>query len=220
MINNHVYKTLMLSGLAATLALSLHGCGFLLLGAAASGTLMAVDRRTFGAQTEDREIQIKTLNQMRNSLPETAHVNVTVYNRRLLLTGEVPDEAVKQKVESIGRSISNVSSIANELVVEPVSSFSSRIRDIYISSKVQAALLGSKDISSNYYKWTTEHGTVYLMGLVTVREGNLGSEIVSQVAGVKRVVQLFQYVRFEDTKIPTSTAVYRITLMSKRTPKN
>lgn len=200
-----VRKTLMHAVLAVGLASSLQGCGLLLLGGAAGGTLVAVDRRTLGAQTEDREIQIKALKRIGGALPDTAHVNLTVYNRRVLLTGEVPDEATKQKAESIVRDITNVSSIANELAVQLASSFSSRTSDTYISSKVQAALVGSKDISANYYKWTTERGIVYLMGLVTVDEGNRGADVVSRVTGVKQVVKLFQYVKPEDAKSLVAT---------------
>ncbi|KAG0163134.1 hypothetical protein DFQ28_010893 [Apophysomyces sp. BC1034] len=197
MIATRVRKTLTLAVLAVGLASTLQGCGLLLLGGAAGGTLVAVDRRTLGAQTEDREIQIRALKRIGDALPDTAHVNVTVYNRRVLLTGEVPDDAAKQKAESIVRDIINVSGIANELAVQPASSFSSRTRDTYISSKVQAALIGRKDISSNYYKWTTECGIVYLMGLVTVDEGNRGADAVSRVTGVKQVVKLFQYIKPE-----------------------
>lgn len=197
---NRVRKTLTLAMLAVGLASMFQGCGLLLLGGAAGGTLVAVDRRPLGAQTEDREIQIKASNRISDALPDTAHVNVTVYNRRVLLSGEVPDDAAKQKAESIVRDIINVSSIANELAVQPASSFSSRTSDTYISSKVQAALVGSKDISSNYYKWTTERGIVYLMGLVTVDEGNRGADVVSRVTGVKQVVKLFQYIKPENAK--------------------
>lgn len=205
MTATRVRKTLTLAVLAVGLTASLQGCGLLLLGGAAGGTIVAVDRRTLGAQTEDREIQIKASSRISDALPDSAHVNVTVYNRRVLLTGEVPDDASKQKAEAIVRDINNVSSIANELAIQPASSFSSRTSDTYISSKVQAALIGNKDISSNYYKWTTERGTVYLMGLVTRDEGNRGADVVSRVTGVKQVVKLFQYIKPDEARTLATT---------------
>jgi osmotically-inducible protein OsmY len=197
MTATRVTKALASSVLALGLLSSLQGCALLLLGGAAGGTLVAVDRRTLGAQTEDREIQIKTKGRIRDNLPNSAHVDVTVYNRRVLLTGEVPNDEMKERAETITRGVDNVHSIVNELAVMPATSFSQRSSDTYVTSKVQTALVGAKDVSSNYYKTVTERGNVYLMGLVTVDEGNRAADVVARVTGVRRVVKLFEYVRLD-----------------------
>jgi osmotically-inducible protein OsmY len=190
-------KALASTVLALGLITSLQGCALLLVGGAAGGTLVAVDRRTLGAQTEDREIQVKTKSRIRDNLPNSAHVDVTVYNRRVLLTGEVPSDEMKERAETIARSVDNVNSIVNELAAMPATSFSQRTSDTYVSSKVQAALVGAKDVSSNYYKTVTERGNVYLMGLVTVDEGDRAANVVARVTGVRGVVKLFQYVKLD-----------------------
>jgi BON domain len=119
---------------------------------------------------------------------------VTVFNRRVLLTGEVPSDADKRKAEAIVRTIDNVQGIINELTVGPPSAFSVRSSDAYITSKVKAALFTEKDLSSNYFKVVTEGGKVYLMGLVTSAEGDKGADTVSRVTGVVQVVKVFQYI--------------------------
>ena len=111
-------RTTLTIGFAASLCASLQGCFLAVAGAAAGGTaLVATDRRSVGAQTEDREIQVKALKDLTSGLPDSSHVNVAVFNQRVLITGEVPDDASKQRAETIVRAISNVGSIVNELAV-------------------------------------------------------------------------------------------------------
>jgi osmotically-inducible protein OsmY len=167
--------------------------------------LIATDRRTLGAQTEDREIQVKASARINDQLPDTAHVNVTVFNRRVLLTGEVPDDASKQKAEAIVRDINNVGSIVNELAIQGASSFSSRANDSYLESRVKAAMVGEKDLRANYYKVVSERDIIYLMGLVTPDEGAHGADVAAQVPGVEQVVKVYQYIKPEEA-VALSTA--------------
>jgi osmotically-inducible protein OsmY len=193
-------KALCTAALTASLCACLQGCPLLVVGAAGGGALVATDRRSVGAQTEDREIQAKAQSMFIGDMPDEAHMDVTVFNRRVLLTGEVPTEEDKRKAEAIVRTIDNVHGIINELTVGPPSSFSVRSSDAYITSKVKAALFTEKDLSSNYYKVVTESGKVYLMGLVTQAEGDKGADTVSRVTGVVQVVKVFQYITLADAQ--------------------
>lgn len=80
----------------ATLALS--ACAPLLLGGTATGVLVANDRRTSGAQLEDQTIEIKSLGNIKNVVGDRGHINVTSFNRRVLVTGEVPSAVDKSAV--------------------------------------------------------------------------------------------------------------------------
>jgi osmotically-inducible protein OsmY len=193
-------KALCTAALTASLCACLQGCPLLVVGAAGGGALVATDRRSVGAQTEDREIQAKAQSMFIGDMPDEAHMDVTVFNRRVLLTGEVPTDDDKRKAEAIVRTIDNVHGIINELTVGPPSSFSTRSSDAYITSKVKAALFTEKDLSSNYYKIVTESGKVYLMGLVTQAEGDKGADVVSRVTGVVQVVKVFQYISPADAQ--------------------
>ncbi|MGU7776121.1 BON domain-containing protein [Burkholderia sp. MR1-5-21] len=200
-VKQTLVRTTLLAALAAGAAMSLQGCVLGVLGAAAGGgALIATDRRTLGAQTEDREIQVKALSQIKSGLPDESHVNVTVFNRRVLLTGEVPNDASKQRAEEIVRGINNVNGIINELSAEPAASLSSRANDSYLEGRVKTALIAEKDISANNYKVVSERGNIYLLGLVTVDEGNRGAEVASQVPGVEKVVKVFQYIKPADAQ--------------------
>ena len=199
-------RTTLVIGLAAGVAASLQGCVLALAGAAGGGALVATDRRTVGAQTEDRTIQVKALADINRNLPDAAHVNVAVFNQRVLLTGEVPDPASKQQAESIVRGIDNVHSIVNELAVQPASSYASRTDDAYLEGRVKAELIAYKGISANNFKVVAERGIVYLMGLVTVEEGNIATDAVSRVNGVQQVVKVFEYISPEQATAAASTA--------------
>ncbi|BCF95561.1 transporter [Paraburkholderia sp. PGU19] len=199
-------RTTLVVGLVAGLAATLQGC-VLAVGAAAGGSaLVATDRRTLGAQTEDREIQVKAMSLISQNLPDSAHVNVTVFNRRVLLTGEVAGEVSKARAESVLRSLNNVNAIINELTVAPASSFSSRSNDTYLEGRVKTALIAEKDISANNYKVVCERGSIYLMGLVTVDEGNRGADVASRVPGVTQVVKVFQYIQPQEAVAASAAA--------------
>ena len=184
---------------AAALAGSLAGCAPLVIGGGAVvGTLMATDRRTTGTQVEDEGIEMRTASRIRETLGDRVHVNVTSYNRQVLLTGEVPTAADGQKVEQIAQGVDNVRSVVNDLGVMPASSLTQRSRDAFISTKVRASLVDAKDLSANAFKVVTERGVVYLMGRVTQREAKRSAEIARGVDGVRKVVRVFEVISEEE----------------------
>ena len=193
--------------LGSALLASLSGCFGLVVGAGVAGAVSAVDRRTLGAQTEDKSITVKGEVKMRQVVGDAGNVNVTSYNRRVLLTGEVRDEAMKQAAEREIRAIENVVAVINELDVSGSSSFTSRSNDALITTKVKASLVDMKTVSANSFKVTTERGVVYLMGVVTPREGNIAADVAKGVAGVRRVVKIFEYISEEDARATQNSPV-------------
>ena len=184
---------------AAALAGSLAGCAPLVIGGGAVvGTLMATDRRTTGTQVEDEGIEMRTASRIRETLGDRVHVNVTSYNRQVLLTGEVPTAADGQKVEQIAQGVDNVRSVVNDLGVMPASSLTQRSRDAFISTKVRASLVDAKDLSANAFKVVTERDVVYLLGRVTQREAKRSAEIARGVDGVRKVVRVFEVISEEE----------------------
>jgi osmotically-inducible protein OsmY len=186
--------------LCVALLSSLQGCIAVVAGAAVGGAMATADRRTLGAQTEDKAIAVKADTRLGSIVGDAGHVNVNCYNRKVLLTGEVRDEAMKRAVENEVRSISNVESVSNELEIAGVSSYTSRSSDALITSKVKISLADMNTIKATSFKVVTERGTVYLMGLVTQREGNIAAQVAQGVSGVMRVVKIFEYINEEDLR--------------------
>jgi osmotically-inducible protein OsmY len=179
---------------AALLAGNLTACAPVVVGAAAGGGLMASDRRTSGAYVEDEGIEWKGEKQINDALGDKIHVNVTSYNRNVLLTGEAYDEASKQKAESVIKGIENVRTVTNEMVVGMASSMTSRSNDSYITTKVKSRMLTENKFPANYVKVVTEGATVFLMGMVTRKEADDAVEIARGTDGVEKVVKVFEYV--------------------------
>ncbi|MFL6671854.1 MAG: BON domain-containing protein [Massilia sp.] len=186
--------------LCAALLASLSGCVEMIVGSAVMGAVATADRRTLGAQTEDKAIAVKAEIQVQKIAGENGHVNVTSYNRKVLLTGEVKDEASKAAVEREVRAIANVESVINELEIAGPSSYTARSSDTLVTAKVKASLIDKKTVSAVSFKVVTERGTVYLMGIVTQREGNIAAQVAQGVSGVQRVVKIFEYISEEDLK--------------------
>jgi osmotically-inducible protein OsmY len=186
--------------LCAALIGSLQGCVPLVIGGAAMGAAASMDRRTLGAQTEDKSITVKAEVQVPKLVGDAGHVNIASYNRKVLLTGEVRDEAMKAAVEREVRGIENVVTVINELVVSGPSSYTSRSSDAIITGNVKGSLVEMKTISATSFKVVTERGTVYLMGRVTQREGDLAANIAKSVSGVQKVVKIFEYLSEEELR--------------------
>ncbi len=186
--------------LACAGAAALVGCAPLVLGGAAVGAMVAVDRRTSGAQLEDEGIELRAASRLREALGDRAHVNVTSYNRQVLLTGEVPSEAEKQRVEQIVGRVENVRTIVNELAVMGNSSLPSRSSDALVTGKIRASLVDDRELSAPAFRIVTERGTTYLMGRVTQREADRATNIARNVSGVQRVVRIFEIITEDELR--------------------
>jgi osmotically-inducible protein OsmY len=197
-----VAKTLICAALLA----SLSGCVEMMVGGAVMSAVATNDRRTFGAQTEDQSIVVKAELRVPKIAGEHGHVNVSSFNRKALLTGEVADEATKAAVEREVRAIAGVTSTANELEIAGPSSYTSRSSDALVTAKVKASLVDMKTISATSFKVVTERGITYLMGRVTAREGQVASDVARGVSGVQKVVKIFEYISEEELKALQPTA--------------
>jgi osmotically-inducible protein OsmY len=179
--------------LAALLALQ--GCPVLLVGTAA---VTAFDRRTTSAIYQDENIALTILDRISGRFGSLTHVNVTPYNRVILLTGEAPDEATRAAVEGEVREIANVRGVVNEIQIAPPSSLAARANDSLITSRVKARFLDVDKFNAVHVKVVTEAGVVYLLGIVTEQEANDAAEIARTTAGVIKVVKMFSFCKPTD----------------------
>ena len=179
---------------ASLLAAQLSACVPVIVGGAAAGGAVAADRRTSGIYVEDENIELKAVKHMETTLGEAAHVNVTSYNRNVLLTGEVPDQAAKANAEAFVKGIQNVRAITNEIVIAPKTTISSRSNDTYLTSKVKTKFVTENQFPANIVKIVTENSVVYLLGIVNKTEADAAAEIARNTDGVDKVVKVFEYI--------------------------
>ena len=180
---------------SACVASTLTACVPLLIGGAAvGGSLVATDRRTSGAQLEDEGIELRGVSRIRSNIGDRAHINLTSFNRQVLLTGEVPTAQDKALVEQIVTRVENVSAVVNELAVMGNSSLAQRSSDALVTGRVKSLLIDAPDLFANSFKVVTERGTTYLMGRVTQREADRGTTVVRSTPGVQKVVRIFEVI--------------------------
>ena len=182
------------------LVCTLGACAPLMIAGVAGTAMVASDRRTSGAQLEDESIELRANARIRDNLGERVHVNVTSFNRQVLLTGEVTAEKDRQAVVQLVERIENVKAMVNELAVMPMSNLSERSNDLLIVAKVKASFVDSRDLFANAFKVVTERGTVYLMGRVTQREANSATQLTRNVGGVNKVVRLFEIISEDELR--------------------
>ncbi|SCX38404.1 BON domain-containing protein [Nitrosospira sp. Nsp1] len=175
----------------------LSGCAVLVAAGVVSGVgagaAVSQDRRTSGMFVEDEGIEFKSGRRISEKMGRDVNVNVTSFNRNVLLTGEAPTEGLKKEIGKLVTGVENVRKITNEIAVGDVSSFGSRSNDALLTSKVKARFLDSGEFQVNHVKVVTEDAVVYLLGLVKAREADSAVDIARSTSGVRKVVKVFEY---------------------------
>lgn len=205
-ISHRISRLLLAVCVPAVAAGALSGCGPLVVGGAAATTAaVAADRRTTGEQVEDRAIEMKVGSQMRNLLGERGRVNAVSYAGRVLLMGDVPTEADKQRAGQLASEVEKVTQVYNQLRVGDITPLSVRTNDSWLSTKVTTTLINTEDVPTRTIVVATERGIVYLMGRVTEAESQRAGKAAASVGGVNKVVKLFEIVSPESL-IPDAPA--------------
>ena len=95
-----MFNTLKIRLFAALLTASvLSGCGVLAVGGVVAGASVMADRRTPAVQAIDKGIELEAGNALAKRYGDNAHINVTSFNQKVLLTGEVKDADIKTIVQ-------------------------------------------------------------------------------------------------------------------------
>jgi len=191
----------LLLGLSAAIALPLlQGCFPVVATGVGAGAAMVSDRRTSGTYVEDEGIEWKVSARIRERLGDSVHVNVTSYNRNVLLTGEAPSETVRGQVERLVAGVPNVKGTINELIVGPTSTLTARGNDTLITSNVKARMIDAGTVSAHNIKVVTEANVVFLLGIVTRSEADAAAEVARTSQGVRKVVRVFEYISDEEAR--------------------
>lgn len=171
------------------------GCAPVIVAGGATAAVAATDRRSVGTQLDDENIELTALRRITddNRLGDDVHVNITCFNGVMLLSGEATTAEQRDIVLSLVGNFQGVKRVVNEIVIAEPTAFATRTNDSWITGRVKTKLLADENIPGRRVKVITENGTVYLMGLVTQKEGELAAEAARTIGGIKRVVKLFEY---------------------------
>ena len=179
--------------LALAALICLQGCVALVGAGIVTGIMVADDRRTTGTILEDKVIRRKVSNLISEKYADQVQVDLTSYNRVVLLYGQVPSQAIMDDIGLMALETQNVRDVQNEIIIAGASSFVARSNDTMLTSKVKSRLMSNDEVSANHVKVVTDAGSVYLMGLVTRAEAESATQTAATTSGVKRVVKVFEF---------------------------
>ena len=173
----------------------IQGCAAVVAGTAATGILVAQDRRTAGTIVEDNSIQLKAKNSIRDILTEnkSSRVSIISYNNNVLLLGQTPTPDIKNKIEESIRNVAKVKNLHNEIAISGPTSLMTRSSDTWITTKIKSDMILNKDINPTRVKVVTEDGIVYLLGLIKPTEEKIAVDISRHTKGVKKVVKMLEH---------------------------
>ena len=184
--------------LATVIASQLSACAVVAVGGVAAGAAVMADRRTPAVQAIDKGIELEAENALAKRFGDNAHINVTSFNQKVLLTGEVKDADIKGEAGAYVKAMKNARSVFNELVIGPNSSYTARANDSYLESKIKTQMVFTDKLPSNSMAIVAEGSSVYLMGILTQSEADLAKKIASNTNGVKDVYVYFDIISEEE----------------------
>ena len=177
-----------------TLASLLSSCAVVAVGGVAAGASVMADRRPPAVQAIDKGIGLEVENGLDKKFGDNAHINVTSFNQKVLLTGEVKDASIKEQAGAYAKANKNVRSVFNELVVGPNSTYTARANDSYLESKIKTQMIFTDKLPSNSMAIVAEGNSVYLMGILTQNEAAIAKKVASNADGVKDVYAYFDII--------------------------
>ena len=172
----------------------LQGCAAAVVAGGATAVTAANDRRTLGAQIDDKNVVLKAQRALADhpATAEGSNINVTSYNGILLLTGQTRNEQIRQQAQALVGTLDGVRDVKNQIRLSNNTAMTTRTRDGWISTKVKTQLLADEQVSGLNIKVVTENAEVFLMGIVSAPEAAKAVDIARHVDGVARVVQAFE----------------------------
>lgn len=180
--------------IAVLLATQLSACGILAVGGVAAGASVMADRRTPGVQAIDNGIEMQANAALSKKFGDNAHINVTSFNQKVLLTGEAKDADIKGEADAYVKAMKNARTVFNEIMIGPNSTYTARANDSYLESKIKTQMIFTDKLPSNSMSIVAEGTSVYLMGILTQNEADLAKKVASNTNGVKDVYVYFDII--------------------------
>ncbi|WP_299329375.1 BON domain-containing protein [uncultured Psychrobacter sp.] len=183
-------KMMMTSLVMASLAIT--GCTTNYLTNSTNGTYgVPVTERTIPQRLLDRSIEHTAkinVYGLQQDLQQNSRMSIDSFNSEVLLSGEVPTEALKTQIEQVVKSMPDVRKVYNELNVSVARGYSSTVQDGYITSKLLAKVAASDGVKSSQLKAVTNNGVVYIMGRMRPTQQSNLIDIANDTAGITELV--------------------------------
>ena len=179
--------------LAIALPGALGGCAVAVIGglagAGATGYAVGQERGLTGG-IDDFTIRQNVQEAWAQAQPSVpTDLGITVYEGRVLLTGNVPTPELKVTAEQAASRSEGVRAVYNEIEVGPGAGTWDGTKDAWITTRVRSDLVFDSDIRSLNYTIETANRSVYLIGSArTQAELERATSLARNIPGVRRVV--------------------------------
>ncbi|WP_077342597.1 division/outer membrane stress-associated lipid-binding lipoprotein [Pseudocolwellia agarivorans] len=173
----------------------LQGCAAAAVVAIVGGASVATDNRTLGKQIDDQRIELVAHNELTKltELHEYTNIQVVSVNGSVLAVGQSPNTRLRDLAMQTLSNINGVLKVHNQIRIGNTVSATTKSNDLWLTSKVKAALLANENISAADVKVVTENGEVFLMGLLPENHANIAVNVARNISGVSRVYKMFEY---------------------------
>ncbi|ENU80428.1 MULTISPECIES: BON domain-containing protein [Acinetobacter] len=179
--------------LALLCAASLSGCASFVAGG--TGTTPVGTQsgsRSLGQIVIDKSIERTALINLYkiDARFKQSRVNIKSFHSSVLLTGQVPDEHLKQLAEDNVKAMSDVKSVHNYITVGNQISYSTILQDATVTANARALIAKAPVVSDSKVLVHTENGVLYVMGRLNNGEIADLNSVLSQVGDVTKIVTL------------------------------
>ena len=145
---------------------------------------------------------------LQENLQQTSRMSIDSFNSTVLLTGEVPTEAVKEEISKVVGSMPDVRQVYNELTVGASKGYSQTVHDGYITSKLMAKTATANGVKASQIKAVTNNGVVYIMGRMTPTQQSHLIDIANSTVGITELVLLTTVVDDRGIKLGSDDIMY------------
>jgi osmotically-inducible protein OsmY len=167
----------------ATIARCLVAASLLAVSACSSSPTLSGALADIGSDAEIKAILVA------DRTHDYSDVDLTVYERRLMLTGSVASEDARRKLVENAFKASGVDQVIDEIFVGDRTPFKRGVADSRIDAAIKAKYLTSSAVRSGNYKVSVSSGVVYLLGVARdADELDAALKMASETAGVRSVV--------------------------------
>ena len=150
--------------------------------------------RGFGGYITDGEIKTRlNLILFRRNYEMYQQIDIHVYEGRVLLTGNVPTEKIKEDAVKLVWQVPGVKSVMDETIVAPMRTFAQYAKDKWLTTRVDMGLFLDQTIKSRNYDVHTQNSVVYITGLAQSNEEL--QKVLKKAQSVKGVVRVVACVR-------------------------
>ena len=120
-------------------------------------------------------------------------VKVEVFNRVVLLVGEVETGSAKNFLEERAARLRETSKVFNQIEVQSPLPKYNGFNDLLLAGRLRFALAAMEEFDDIDMSYLVDRRKIYLLGIVTPSQAELAIDRLSRLEGVESIVVAYEY---------------------------